>query len=474
MCFTSFKRADTQICPYNNENDLYIHHHYLIANPINHIPIYKILVVNYCSLTTKIADATGEGVLKMANYHLIVFGATSFVGQLLTRYLFERHGVDGDLRWAIAGRTEAKLNEVRATLGDKGSTLPILLANADDESSLLILCKQTRVVVSTVGPYSLYGSPLVKVCAESGTDYCDLTGEAPWIGKMLEAHEETAKRTGARIVHCSGFDSIPSDLGTYFLQQKSKEQFGQYCTRVKMRVKAMRGGLSGGTVASIIHIINEASKHPATRKMLMDPYSLCPPTLNKLPWQPTINFATFDSDAKAWTFPFIMAAINTKIVQRSHALTGYAYGTDFIYDEAMMTGAGLKGRAAATSAALGIAGAFSVLVFPPTRAIMARFVVPKPGEGPTPEQQAKGFYDIRFIGQTKTGETLTAKVTGDRDPGYGSTSKILGEAAVCLALDISKADKKGGFWTPSTLMGDKLIARLSKYAGLGFTVVPNF
>jgi len=409
----------------------------------------------------------------MSNYHLIVFGATSFVGQLLTRYLFERHGVDGDLRWAIAGRSEGKLNEVRASLGAQGSILPVLLANADDESSLLALCQQTSVIVSTVGPYSLYGSPLVKVCAESGTDYCDLTGEAPWIAKMIAAHEETAKRTGARIVHCSGFDSIPSDLGTYFLQQQAKSQLGQYCTRVKMRVKAMRGGLSGGTVASIIHIINEASTNKSTRKMLMDPYSLCPQTIIKLPWQPNLKFASFDTDAKAWTFPFIMAAINTKVVHRSHALNGYPYGTDFIYDEAMMTGAGLKGRAAATGAALGIAGAFSALFLSPTRMLMARFVVPKPGEGPTPEQQAKGFYDIRFIGQTKTGETLTVKVTGDRDPGYGSTCKILGETSVCLALDVSKTEKAGGFWTPSTLMGDQLIQRLSKYAGLSFSIVPN-
>ena len=238
-----------------------------------------------------------------------------------------------------------------------------------------------------------------------------------------------------------------------------------------MRVKAMRGGLSGGTVASIIHIINEASKNPSVRKMLIDPYSLTPATNLKRPYQPNINFASFDSDVKAWVFPFIMASINTKIVQRSHALSGYAYGTDFVYDEAMIAGKGFKGRATATSAALGIAGMFGALVLPPTRMLMARFVVPKPGEGPTPEQQTKGFYDIRFIGHTKTGETITTKVTGDRDPGYGSTCKILGEAAVCLALDVTKADKSGGFWTPSSLMGDQLIARLSKYAGLTFTVV---
>jgi short subunit dehydrogenase-like uncharacterized protein len=407
----------------------------------------------------------------MSKYDLIVFGATSFVGQLLTKYLFERHGIEGDLRWAIAGRSESKLSDLRSKLGDAAKNLSIIIANSDDEKSLLAMCEQTSVVASTVGPYTLFGSTLVKVCAESGTDYCDLTGEAPWIGRMLAAYEETAKRTGARIVHCSGFDSIPSDLGTYFLQRKSKEKLGQYCNRVKMRVKAAKGGLSGGTVASIIHIINEASNNPATRKMLIDPYSLSPATSTKLPRQPNIGLATFDPDAKSWVFPFIMASINTKIVQRSHALSGYAYGTDFLYDEAMMAGNGLKGRATATAAALGVAGAFGALIFPPTRMLMSRYVVPKPGEGPTAKQQLQGFYDIRFIGQTKTGQTIIARVTGDRDPGYGSTCKILGEAAVCLALDISKVEKLGGFWTPASLMGDQLIPRLEKYAGLTFSII---
>jgi short subunit dehydrogenase-like uncharacterized protein len=288
---------------------------------------------------------------------------------------------------------------------------------------------------------------------------------------MLTAYEDIAKRTGARIVHCCGFDSVPSDLGTYFLQKKAKEQFGQYCIRVKMRVKAMKGGLSGGTVASIIHIINDASKNPAMRKMLIDPYSLSPSTTFKLPRQPNVGFATYDPDIKSWVFPFIMASINTKIVQRSHALSGFTYGTDFVYDEAMMTSDGLKGRAAATVAAVGIGGAFGALVFPPTRMLMSRYIVPKPGEGPTPEQQLAGFYDIRFIGQTQQGETIITKVRGDRDPGYGSTCKILGEAAVCLAVDVPKTDKKGGFWTPASLMGDQLIPRLEQYAGLSFSIV---
>jgi short subunit dehydrogenase-like uncharacterized protein len=405
----------------------------------------------------------------MEKYDLIVFGATSFVGQLLTRYLFERHGVDADLRWAIAGRSHVKLTEVRADLGSAAATLPILVANSDDEASLIALCQQTRVVVSTVGPYSIYGETLVKVCAESGTDYCDLTGEAPWIARMLAKYEDAAKQSGARIVHCSGFDSIPSDLGTYYLQQQAKAKFGSYCSTVKMRVKAMRGGLSGGTVASMIHIINEAAKDPVVRKVLSDPYSLSPATDVKQPRQPNLMFAQFDDDAKAWSFPFIMAAINSKIVFRSNALAGYPYGYDFIYDEAMLAGTGLKGRATATVGALGIAGAFTALVVPPTRMLMERYVVPKPGEGPTPDQQAAGFYDLRFYGRTAAGEKIVTQLKGDRDPGYGATAKLLGEAVVCLALDIPKA--QGGFWTTASLMGDPLIERLSAYAGVQFSVL---
>jgi short subunit dehydrogenase-like uncharacterized protein len=400
-----------------------------------------------------------------------VFGATSFVGQLLTQYLFARHGVDGELRWAIAGRSESKLSEVRAQLGDQAKKLPILIADAADEKMLLELCQQTRVIASCVGPYSLYGSQLVKVCAQSGTDYCDLTGEPPWIAQMIAEHEETAKRTGARIVHCCGFDSIPSDLGTYFLQEKAKEQFGEYCTRVKMRVKAMRGGGSGGSIASVIHSLDEVSKNPSVRAKMNDPYLLSPQTQAKLPSQPNSFFASYDADAKSWTFPFMMALINTKVVHRSHALSGYAYGTDFIYDESSLTSHGLIGRISATAAVLGLAGAVGTLIFRPTRTLIVRYIAPKPGDGPTPEQQAKGFYDIRFIGLTKSGKTLTAKVKGDRDFGYGSTSKILGEAAVCLALDVNETDKVGGFWTPATLMAKPLLARLEKYAGLTFTLI---
>lgn len=407
----------------------------------------------------------------MAHFDLVVYGASSFVGQLLTRYLFERHGVNGTLQWAIAGRSQNKLNELRQSLGATAQALPIVLADANDESALSAMCQQTKVVVSTVGPYVLYGSSLVKVCAQTGTDYCDLTGEPQWIAQMIEAHQAAAQASGARIVHCCGFDSIPSDLGTFYLQQQATQQFGQPFTRVKLRVKAIRGGMSGGTVGSMTEMIKEASHNAALRKLMANPYALCPPSSHNKPKQPNLQFAEYDADAKAWSAPFIMAGINTKIVHRSNALSNYAYGTDFVYDETMLTGKGVLGSAVALGAAIGMAGFVAAVALPPTRHVLERFVLPKAGEGPSPKAQEQGFYDIRLIGLNATGARLTAKVTGDRDPGYGSTAKILGEAAVCLALEVAKEDKSGGFWTPATVFGDKLISRLQQHAGLTFSLV---
>ena len=209
-------------------------------------------------------------------HDLVVFGATSFVGQILTRYLAEQFGTHGGLKWAIAGRSEAKLAALRNSLGLKAGKLPLVIADAADETALRRMCADTRVVISTVGPYALYGEPLVKVCAETGTDYCDLTGEVQWIRRMIRAYEKAAKKSGARIVHCCGFDSIPSDLGVHFLQREAHERFGAPCTEVKMRVKGVRGSFSGGTVASLMNVLKEASGNPALRKELANPYSLCP------------------------------------------------------------------------------------------------------------------------------------------------------------------------------------------------------
>jgi short subunit dehydrogenase-like uncharacterized protein len=404
-------------------------------------------------------------------YQIVVFGATSFVGQILCRYLFERYGAAGEVVWAMAGRSESKLQTLRSALGEGAGKLPLIIADAADEAAMTAMCQSTRVVVSTVGPYALYGSLLVKACAETGTDYCDLTGEVQWISRMIAAHEATAKKTGARIVHCCGFDSIPSDLGVHFLQQQAQQRFGEPCRRVRMGVRTLRGGFSGGTVASLMNAVQESVKDPAVRKLMANPYAVCPGEGAGGVRQPNVSFAEYDADARSWLAPFVMAAINTRIVHRSNALSGHAYGREFQYDEATMTGAGFKGRARAMGMAAGLSGFVTLAVIPPTRWLLEKFVVPKPGEGPSPEAQENGGFDLRFTGKTAGGKMLRVKVTGKRDPGYGCTSRMLGEAAACLALDLAKDDLAGGFWTPATALGDRLIPRLTAHADLTFAVL---
>jgi short subunit dehydrogenase-like uncharacterized protein len=411
--------------------------------------------------------------MSTAPHDLVAFGATSFVGRILCRYLQEQFGAQGGLKWAAAGRSLAKLEELRSSLGANAGTLPLLVADAADEASLRELCASTRVVVSTVGPYALYGELLVKACAESGTDYCDLSGEVQWIRRMVQRYEATARSSGARLVPCCGFDSIPSDLGVHFLQRQALLRLGAPCTRVKMRVKAMRGEFSGGTVASLLNVVKEAAADPALRKELADPYALCPPGSAPHVRQPEVRGAQFDADFGAWVAPFVMSGINTRIVQRTNALSQHAYGADFIYDEAMLMGRGLKGRFAATAMAAGLAGFMLAGAIRPARAALVRFVLPKPGEGPSPEAQRKGFFDLRFLGTTTDGRRMRTKVTGDRDPGYGSTGKMLGQAAACLALEVDKAATPGGFWTPATIFGDRLIQRLTAHSGLTFEPIAD-
>ena len=395
-------------------------------------------------------------------YDVIVFGATSFVGQILCRYLARQPA--GTLRWAMAARSQVKLDALRAELG---VDVPLLIADASDEASLNALCAQTKVIASTVGPYALYGEPLVRACVETGTDYCDLTGEIQWASRMIKRYEAQAKASGARIVHCCGFDSIPSDLGVHFLQQQAEASLGEPCNSVKMRVYKMRGGASGGTVASLMNAVKEAAADPAVRREMADPYAICPADGAKRVRQPNVHGVQFDADFKRWVGPFVMATVNTRVVHRSHALLGHPWGEGFTYDEAMCTGVGAKGALAAGVMAAGIAGVMIGSAFSPTRALLGK-VLPAPGEGPSPADQENGFYDLRFIGRTAGGESLMVKVVGDRDPGYGSTGKMLAQAAMCLAFDTPKDDFAGGFWTPASLMGDRLQKRLSEHAGLSF------
>ncbi|MEY3464581.1 MAG: saccharopine dehydrogenase [Gammaproteobacteria bacterium] len=401
-------------------------------------------------------------------HDIVVYGATSFVGRILTRYLFEQYGVGRDVNWAIAARSGERLAALRAELGPDAARLPIIVAEASDVSALDALCARARVVVSTVGPYALHGEPLVAACVRAGIDYCDLTGEVQWIRRMIVRYEAAAVASGARIVHCCGFDSIPSDLGVHFLQGEMRRRHGRYAQRIVMRVKAMRGSMSGGTVASLLNVVKESVADPALRRELVDPYSLCVAREVTRVRQASSKVA-FDREFGAWTMPFVMAGINTRIVQRSHALAGAPYG-EFRYDEAVLAGRGFKGRLAATFGAFALGGFMFAAALAPLRKLLERYVLPKPGEGPSPEAQLRGFFDLRFAAHAADGQTLRAKVTGDRDPGYGSTAKMLGQAAACLAFDLRHGERRGGFWTPATLLGDRLVERLVAYAGLRFEI----
>lgn len=398
---------------------------------------------------------------------LIVFGATSFVGQLLCRRLVERQGVDGPLKWAIAGRNAAKLDQVAT---DTGADVERIVADASDADALATMAADTRVVASTVGPYALYGSTLVAAVAAAGTDYCDLTGETQWMRRMIDAHAATAEDSGARIVHTCGFDSIPSDLGVWHLQQQALDRFDAPCEHVSMRVATMRGGASGGTIASMMNLMEEVSADPAMRKLLADPFALAPPDQRTGPRQPDVNRPMRDDASGQWVAPFVMAAVNTRVVHRSHALLGRPWGPAFTYDEAMLMGTGPLGAAKAGGLSGGLVAGMGLAALGPTRRALQRFVLPKPGEGPSPEAQEKGSFDLRFFGTTADGRTIRTRVTGDRDPGYSGTARMLAEAATAL-VELDADEVGGGFWTPATAFGDRLVERLEDHAGIRFDVL---
>ncbi|WP_026375224.1 saccharopine dehydrogenase family protein [Aestuariibacter salexigens] len=405
------------------------------------------------------------------HFDVVVYGATSFVGQILTRYMWNEYGNSGKVSWAIAGRSKQKLRDLQIKLGGDALELPVMVADAADKAALKEMCEQTKVVISTVGPYALYGEPLVEVCCELGTDYVDLTGEPQWIRAMLDKYEDSARQSGARIVNCCGFDSIPSDLGVYHLQQYALQSEGEPCQHVRMRVKAIRGGASGGTVASLMNVAKQAAEDKNLRRLLANPYALCPADHGFATYQENLKKAKFEDITGRWIAPFVMAAINTRIVHRTNALLEKEYGERFQYDEAMFTGKDMQGAARGWMMSLGL-GAFMLgAALPPTRWLLENYIMPKPGEGPSESQQEKGFYDLRFYGTTQKGKLLKAKVTGDRDPGYGSTAKMLAESALCLAQDIAKDQVKGGFWTPASVFGETLITRLQDKAGLTFDIL---
>lgn len=406
-------------------------------------------------------------------YALVLYGATSFVGKITAHYLttFLSNAKDkngANVTWAIAGRDEDKLNKLQSELASK---VDIIIANSEDSASLDEMTKQTQVIISTVGPYLKYGEPLIKSCAENGTDYVDLTGEAIFIKDMMDRYQDTAKKSGARIVNSCGFDSIPSDLGVYFTQTKAEEKLGEACEVIHMRVKAAKGGLSGGTIASMATIFEEVGQDPSRRKQVANPYLLNDDKEAPNVRQTNISKPEYDSEHKRWVAPFVMASINTRVVHRTNQLLDYEYGRDFKYDEAMWMKDGVKGKLSSYAMSAGLFGFATAMMIKPSREFLSKHVLPKSGSGPSKDEQDNGYFDIRFFAQTAKQETINTKVTGDKDPGYGSTSRMLAQAALCLAQDISKEDVGGGFWTPASAMGDHLLTRLEEHAGLSFEVV---
>ena len=383
---------------------------------------------------------------------IVVYGATGFTGQLVAEYLAARYAGTSDLKWAMAGRSRDKLAAVRDAVG-ASKDIPLMVADAGDPASLRAMVGQTRSVLTTVGPYQLYGSDLVAACAASGTDYLDLCGEPVWMRRMIDAHQTIAMQSGARIVFSCGFDSLPFELGVFFLQETAKQVLGAPVRRVKGRVRSMKGTFSGGTAASIKATFAAAAKDLSLVALLRNPFVLTPGFEG--PKQPPGNKPVFDPDLDAWTAPFVMSTINTRNVHRSNLLMGFPYGRDFVYDEMVLTGPGEQGEA---NAKLVVAA----------NAEMGGPGGPKPGEGPSREQRESGHYDLLFVGLAEDGRQVRVAVRGDRDPGYGSTSKMIAECAVCLRREAN--DVPGGIWTPGAAMRSRLIKRLVDNAGLTFAV----
>ncbi|WP_367109014.1 trans-acting enoyl reductase family protein [uncultured Psychrobacter sp.] len=422
------------------------------------------------------------------SYAIVLYGATSFVGQITAHYLSQflsrdnqQNGTDQNktVTWAIAGRDQNKLDKLQRELSDaqkkdsadNKAKVDIIVANSNDPASLDEMTKQAQVIISTVGPYLKYGEPLIKSCAENGTDYVDLTGEAIFIKDMLDKYQDTAKNSGARIVNSCGFDSIPSDLGVYFTQQQAEDQFDEACEVINMRVKAAKGGLSGGTIASMATIFEEVGQDKARRKQLANPYLLNDDDDAPSVRQDNVSKPEYDDEHKRWLAPFVMASINTRVVHRSNQLLGYEYGRNFKYDEAMWMKDGLKGQLMSFGMSAGLLGFATAMTFKTSREFLSEHVLTKAGEGPSKSEQENGYFDIRFFGKTPNGDTINTKVTGDKDPGYGSTSRMLAQSALCLAQDITKEDVEGGFWTPASAMGEHLLQRLETHSGLSFEVV---
>ncbi len=384
-------------------------------------------------------------------FDLIVFGATGFTGKLVAEYLST---IDDDLSWAIAGRSASKLAQVKRDLGI--DDVPEIVADSSDMASLEEMVQRTRVVITTVGPYALYGTPLIEACATHGTHYCDLTGEPQWMAEVFERVSALAEESGARLVHCCGFDAIPTDLSVLVAQDTMLERHGCYARVVSGRMGKSKGAASGGTVASMMVAVEQASRDARIRKLLMDPYALYPAELAPGLDKPEQTGPRWDDRFESWTAPFVMAPLNTKVVRRSNALASLIYGEDFQYDEAMLCSS--RGQALMVSG--GIATTVGLAALKPTRQLLKR-VLPDPGEGPDADLRESGFFEFFCHAEhpEDSDKDVRVRVYGKRDPGYGATSRMLAQSGLCLAFD--DLEVEGGIWTPASALGQHLVKRLS-------------
>lgn len=399
-------------------------------------------------------------------YDIVIWGASSFAGKLIAEYLYKNYHHTHSI--ALAGRSESKLKIINQEYCS--NDLPIITGDANDQAFLSDLCQQTRLVISTVGPYALYGESLVKACVKAGIDYCDLTGEPQWIWQMLKNYEKQAQQTGARIMHCCGFDSIPSDIGVYKLQHEAIKQFGSPCQQIHYRFKNTKAGFSGGTVATMINAIKQIKADKQKARILKTPYALLTDKPEGLPFQKGVKGLEKDETTGHYLAPFVMASINTKVVHRTNALLNYPWGQNFLYDEAMQYPANFKGWMQSAKLVAGLSVFALMASFDLSRNILEKYVVPKPGEGPSDDVVNTGFFEVELIGKHENGGTLNMELSGLGDPGYGSTCKMISETAALL-LQTERASTGTGFLTPASALQDKLVTQLSKNADISFKLL---
>jgi short subunit dehydrogenase-like uncharacterized protein len=391
-------------------------------------------------------------------HDIVVFGATGFVGRLVADYL-ATCAPDG-VRVALAGRSLPKLERVRAELADAGDW-PLLVADSQDDDALARLARSTRVVATTVGPYLRHGLPLVQACAGAGTHYADLTGEPLFMRRCIDAADEAARSSGARIVHSCGFDSIPSDLGVYLLHRHAVETDAGELQETALVVRGARGGVSGGTIDSLRAQIEEARASRDAARLLRDPYSLSPDRAAEpdLGDERDSLRVRHDPHLGGWLAPFVMGAVNTRVVRRSNALLDYAYGRQLRYREFVRGGPAPLGPAKAAAIATGTGALVAGLSYPFTRRLLDR-VLPEPGEGPAEHKRRAGFFRIDTHTRTSSGTRLVCRISAAGDPGYEATAVMLGESALALAGEGGALPAVAGVLTPATALGSVLADRL--------------